>query len=103
MQFISAPFLGSISDGVGRRRVILLSLVGTCAAYVVMAYASSLFMLFAARMLAGFFAGNIAAAQAYIADVTEPENRARGMGLFGAAFGLGFIFGPVIFLLRLFS
>tara|TARA_B100000686_G_scaffold347904_1_gene437682 strand:+ start:680 stop:1597 length:918 start_codon:yes stop_codon:yes gene_type:complete len=53
-------------------------------------------MLFAARMLAGFFAGNIAAAQAYIADVTEPENRARGMGLFGAAFGLGFIFGPVI-------
>jgi len=96
MQFISAPFLGSISDGVGRRQVILLSLVGTCAAYVLMAYASSLFMLFAARMMAGFFAGNIAAAQAYIADVTEPKNRARGMGLFGAAFGLGFIFGPVI-------
>ena len=96
MQFISAPFLGSISDRLGRRKVILLSLVGTCAAYVLMAYASSLFMLFAARMLAGFFAGNIAAAQAYIADVTEPENRARGMGLFGAAFGLGFIFGPII-------
>ena len=96
MQFISAPFLGSVSDRLGRRQVILLSLVGTCAAYLFMAYASSLLMLFVARMLAGFFAGNIAAAQAYIADVTEPENRARGMGLFGAAFGLGFIFGPVI-------
>ena len=96
MQFISAPFLGSISDSFGRRRVILVSLVGTCAAYLVMAYANSLFMLFTARMLAGFFAGNIAAAQAYIADVTEPKNRARGMGLFGAAFGLGFVFGPII-------
>ena len=96
MQFVAAPFIGSMSDRYGRRRVILISLVGTCVAYVFMAYASSLVMLFAARALAGLFAGNIAAAQAYIADITTPENRARGMGFFGAAFGLGFIFGPMI-------
>lgn len=95
MQFIAAPIIGSMSDRYGRRRVILVSLAGTCVAYVAMAYASTLIMLFAARALAGLFAGNIAAAQAYIADITTPENRARGMGLFGAAFGLGFIFGPV--------
>ena len=96
MQFIAAPIIGSLSDQYGRRKVILISLAGTCVAYVLMAYASTLVMLFVARALAGLFAGNIAAAQAYIADVTTPENRARGMGLFGAAFGLGFIFGPVI-------
>ena len=96
MQFIAAPIIGSLSDQYGRRKVILISLVGTCAAYVVMAHADSLTMLFAARAFAGLFAGNIAAAQAYIADITTPENRARGMGLFGAAFGLGFIFGPII-------
>ncbi len=96
MQFIAAPIIGSLSDRYGRRKVILISLIGTCAAYVVMAHASSLLMLFVARGLAGLFAGNISAAQAYIADITTPENRARGMGLFGAAFGLGFIFGPMI-------
>ena len=96
MQFIAAPIIGSLSDQYGRRKVILISLAGTCVAYVLMAYASTLVMLFVARALAGLFAGNIAAAQAYIADVTTPENRARGMGLFGAAFGFGFIFGPVI-------
>ena len=96
MQFIAAPLIGSISDQYGRRKVILISLVGTCVAYVFMAFASSLIMLFIARALAGLFAGNIAAAQAYIADITTPEDRARGMGLFGAAFGLGFIFGPMI-------
>ena len=96
MQFIAAPIIGALSDQYGRRKVILVSLAGTCVAYVAMAYASTLVMLFVARALAGLFAGNIAAAQAYIADVTTPENRARGMGLFGAAFGLGFIFGPVI-------
>ncbi|MFP6714858.1 MAG: MFS transporter [Alphaproteobacteria bacterium] len=96
MQFIAAPIIGALSDQYGRRKVILVSLAGTCVAYVAMAYASTLVMLFVARALAGLFAGNIAAAQAYIADVTTPENRARGMGVFGAAFGFGFIFGPVI-------
>jgi DHA1 family tetracycline resistance protein-like MFS transporter len=95
-QFVTAPFLGQLSDRFGRRRVILLSLVGAAAGYALMAVADSLLMLVLARMLAGAMAGNIAAAQAYIADVTTPENRARGMGMFGAAFGMGFIAGPFI-------
>lgn len=96
MQFISAPLLGSLSDRFGRRPVILISIAGTSGAYVLMAFADSLAMLFVARAVAGAMAGNLAAAQAYIADVTSPEDRAKGMGLFGAAFGLGFIFGPLI-------
>ncbi len=96
MQFIAAPLLGSLSDRFGRRPVILISIAGTAGAYVLMAFADSLAMLFVARAVAGAMAGNLAAAQAYIADVTAPEDRAKGMGLFGAAFGLGFIFGPLI-------
>ncbi len=96
MQFLSAPILGTISDRYGRKPVIVLSLAGTVLAYIFAAFASSLAALFAARALAGLLAGNISAAQAYIADITAPEDRARGMGLFGAAVGLGFIFGPLI-------
>ncbi|MDP6351474.1 MAG: MFS transporter [Alphaproteobacteria bacterium] len=95
-QFAAAPIIGALSDRYGRRKVILLSLAGTAGAYLLMAFAGSLAMLFVARALAGVLAGNIAAAQAAIADLTEPKDRARGMGLFGAAFGLGFIFGPLI-------
>ena len=96
MQFVTAPLLGSISDRFGRRRVLLFSLVGAACGYGLMAMAESLLVLFLARGFAGAMAGNIAAAQAYIADITTPETRARGMGMFGAAFGLGFIVGPSI-------
>lgn len=95
-QFVSAPVLGRWSDRIGRRKVLLLSLCCTVASYLWLAAAPALWMLFAARLLAGAGAGNIAAAQAYIADITPPEKRAKGMGLIGAAFGLGFTLGPAI-------
>jgi DHA1 family tetracycline resistance protein-like MFS transporter len=96
MQFFSAPLWGALSDRHGRKPVLLVSLLGIGLSYLWLAFAHSLWALFAARALAGIMAGNIAAAQAYIADVTPPEKRAQGMGLIGAAFGLGFILGPAI-------
>jgi MFS transporter, DHA1 family, tetracycline resistance protein len=96
MQLLTAPLWGRLSDRVGRRPVLLASLAASALAYLWLGGASALWMLFAARGFAGACAGNIAAAQAYIADVTKPENRARGMGLIGAAFGLGFMIGPAI-------
>jgi MFS transporter, DHA1 family, tetracycline resistance protein len=95
-QFIAAPILGRLSDRIGRRPVLLVSLACSVASYLWLAAAPVLWMLFAARLLAGAGAGNIAAAQAYIADVTPPEKRAKGMGMIGAAFGLGFTVGPAI-------
>jgi multidrug resistance protein len=96
MQFIFAPILGKLSDRIGRRPVLLLSLIGTSIGFLVMGFADSLWLLFAARVIDGISGGNISTAQAYIADVTPPAERSRGMGLIGAAFGLGFIFGPAI-------
>ncbi len=96
MQFFFAPIWGSLSDRYGRRPILLLSLAGSVIAYIGLGVANSLWILFVARGLAGVMAGNIAAAQAYIADITTPANRARGMGMLGAAFGLGFILGPAI-------
>jgi multidrug resistance protein len=96
MQFIVAPLCGRWSDRVGRRPVIVYGLLASAVAYVALALADSLALIFAARILGGIAGGNIPTAQAYIADVTTPENRAKGMGLVGAAFGLGFIFGPAI-------
>jgi DHA1 family tetracycline resistance protein-like MFS transporter len=96
MALLSAPFWGRLSDRIGRRPVLMSSVVAGALAYLWMGVADALWMLFAARALAGMCAGNIAAAQAYIADVTTPENRAKGMGLIGAAFGLGFIIGPAL-------
>jgi multidrug resistance protein len=96
MQFIVAPLCGRWSDRVGRRPVILYGLLASAVAYLALGFANSLAMIFAARVLGGIAGGNIPTAQAYIADVTTPENRAKGMGLVGAAFGLGFIFGPAI-------
>ena len=95
-QFIAAPLLGRLSDRVGRRPVLLVSLACSVASYLWLAAAPTLWMLFAARLLAGAGAGNIATAQAYIADVTPPDKRAKGMGMIGAAFGLGFTVGPAI-------
>ncbi|HZT50394.1 MAG TPA: MFS transporter [Stellaceae bacterium] len=95
-QFVAAPILGRLSDRLGRKTVLLASLACSVLSYVWLGLADALWMLFAARLLAGAGAGNIAAAQAYIADVTPPEKRAHGMGMIGAAFGLGFTVGPAI-------
>jgi DHA1 family tetracycline resistance protein-like MFS transporter len=96
MQFIFAPLWGRLSDRVGRRPIILIGLLGSSLAYLAFGLASTLAGLFAARTFAGIAGANIPTAQAVMADLTDPENRAKGMGLFGAAFGLGFIFGPAI-------
>ncbi len=96
MQFIFAPFWGRLSDRVGRRPIIIMSLFFSSISLIFFGAAQNLVMLFAARIFAGIFMANFSAAQAYIADITTPEERAKGMGLVGAAFGLGFIFGPSI-------
>ena len=96
MQLIFAPVLGGLSDKYGRRPVLFLSIIGTGIGFLILGLADSLWMLFAGRILDGITGGNISTAQAYIADITTSENRAKGMGLIGAAFGLGFIFGPAI-------
>jgi DHA1 family tetracycline resistance protein-like MFS transporter len=96
MQLIFTPILGRLSDRYGRRPVLFFSLLGTSLGFFVMGFATTLWMLFAGRIIDGITGGNISTAQAYIADVTTEENRARGMGLIGAAFGLGFIFGPAL-------
>ncbi|MCR4378937.1 MAG: MFS transporter, partial [Rhodospirillales bacterium] len=95
-QFIAAPFWGRLSDTIGRRPVLIISLFGAVLSYIWLGFATTLWMLFAARTVGGLMAGNISTAFAYIADITTPENRAKGMGLVGAAFGLGFIAGPAI-------
>jgi len=96
MQFLFAPLLGRLSDRFGRRPVLLFSLAGTVLGYLLFAFARSLPLLFASRLLDGATGGNIGTAQAIIADTTSREERARGMGLVGMAFALGFIFGPAI-------
>ena len=95
-QLLAAPFWGRLSDRIGRRPVLLISMTGAALAYVWLGFAESLFVLFAVRAAGGAMAGNISAAFAYMADITTPANRAKGMGLIGAAFGLGFIAGPAI-------
>src|SRR5256714_1794915 len=96
MQIIFTPILGKLSDRLGRRPVLFVSIVGTALGFALMGLAHSLTLLFVARILAGITGGNIAIPQAYIADVTAPEKRSRAMGMIGAAFGLGFTFGPLI-------
>ena len=95
-QLIGAPILGRLSDRFGRRPVLLVSIFGTLVGFVILGFANSLFVLFLARALDGLTGGNISVAQAYITDVTDEKNRGRGLGLIGAAFGLGFILGPAI-------
>ena len=96
MQFFFSPLLGRLSDRYGRKPVLFLSLLGSAAGYLIIGFAATLTFVFVGRIVSGITGANISAAQAYIADVTTKENRAKGMGLFGAAFGLGFILGPGI-------
>lgn len=96
MQFIFAPMLGRLSDRYGRRPILFISILGSALGYFVIGFANTLFLVFLGRIIGGITGANISTAQAYIADVTTRENRARGMGLFGATFGLGFILGPAI-------
>jgi len=95
-QLLTAPFLGRLSDRIGRRKVLIVTTVLSTISYVVYAHATSLEWIFVARIFGGIGAANLGVAFAYIADVTKPEERAKGLGLVGAAFGLGFIFGPFI-------
>lgn len=96
MQLLSGPILGALSDRYGRRPVLLICLLGTAGAYAWLGLANTLPLIFLAIMLDGLTGGNLTTAYAYIADITAPENRARGMGLVGAAFGLGMMAGPAL-------
>ncbi len=95
-QLLFTPIWGRLSDRYGRKPILLIGLVMTVISYVLFGMAESMLVLFVSRLLGGIGGANISAAQAYIADVTRPEERAKGMGMIGAAFGLGFVFGPVI-------
>ena len=95
--FLCSPIWGSMSDRVGRRPVIIVSIIISAASYLVFAHATSLLLLFVSRILTGIGSGNIAAAQAYVSDITKPQDRAKRIGLVvGASFGLAFAFGPAI-------
>ncbi len=96
MQFAFAPIWGRLSDRWGRRPIILISLFGAALAHMAFAFGDTFWALFIARFFAGMFGGNISAAMAYIADITSDKDRSKGMGLIGAAFGLGFILGPAL-------
>ena len=95
-QFIFSPLIGNLSDKYGRRPVILISLFGFSLDYLLLAFSPTITWLFVGRIIAGITGASITTASAYIADVSTPENRAKNFGLIGAAFGLGFIIGPVI-------
>jgi MFS family permease len=96
MNFLFAPFWGSMSDRKGRRPVMLLSIAITFVANIILSFTNSLFLLLAARIMAGIGSANISVAQAYMADISKPEERTKNLGMVGAVFGLGFIIGPVV-------
>jgi DHA1 family tetracycline resistance protein-like MFS transporter len=96
MQFVGAPILGRLSDRFGRRPVLIVSQIGTFAGFILLGFANSLWLLFLSRIIDGISGANIATAQAVITDNTTEKTRTQGLGLIGAAFGLGFIIGPVI-------
>ena len=95
-QFFGAPILGRLSDRFGRKPILLISIFGTFLGFMLLGVANTLLVLFISRILDGLTGGNISVAQAYISDVTDASNRAKGLGMIGAAFGLGFIFGPAL-------
>lgn len=95
-QFIATPILGRVSDLVGRRPVLWISLMGTCLAYLIMAFTGRFEWVLAARVLEGITGGNISVAQAAMADASRPEDRSKALGMIGAAFGLGFVLGPAL-------
>ncbi len=96
MGFIFSPIVGALSDRFGRRSILLLSTIGQAAGFLIMGAANSLLWLFVARIIDGTFGANVSTTQAYVADVTPPQERSRALGLLGATFGVGFIFGPLI-------
>ena len=95
-QLIAGPILGQLSDRIGRRPVLLISQAGTLIGFFVLAFSTQVWMIFLARAIDGITAGNLSIAQAYISDVTKPENRAKSFALIGIAFGMGFLVGPAI-------
>ncbi len=95
-QLVAGPILGRLSDRVGRRPLLLVSQVGTLIGFLILAFSKVLWLIFLSRIIDGLTAGNLSLAQAYISDVTEPQDRARAFGLIGVAFGIGFLFGPAI-------
>jgi DHA1 family tetracycline resistance protein-like MFS transporter len=95
-QFIGAPFLGRLSDRLGRRPVLLVSLTGAVISFTLTGFANTLYFLIASRAFAGLFSGSISTAQAYIADTTKPEERTKYMGILGASIGMGFVLGPAV-------
>lgn len=95
-QFVAAPLWGKVSDRTGRKPVLFISILGTAAGFALMGFAGALWVLFLARLIDGIAGGNIGTAQAYVADISAPEERAKFMGLIGAAFGIGFMIGPAI-------
>lgn len=96
MQFLCSPILGGLSDQYGRRPILLLSLLGSAVDYLLMAFAPTLALLFVGRIISGITSANMTAANAYIADITPPEERAKRFGMIGAIFGIGFVVGPMI-------
>lgn len=95
-QFVMSPVLGRISDQIGRRPVMMISIAGSCVSMLVLGFASALWMVFAARVVSGICNANVSTANAYIADRVAPRDRARYMGMMGSAIGLGFVFGPAV-------
>ncbi|WP_374950580.1 MFS transporter [Mucilaginibacter sp.] len=95
-QFFATPVLGSLSDKFGRRPILIFSLVGTCASFILFGLANSIIILFAARILDGITGGNISVAQAMISDISSPKERAKNFGILGSAFGFGFVIGPAV-------